>query len=149
MLIRDATPEDSAAIASLRLTWAKERGDAAEDADTYASGLSTWIHAHAGNVVGKLAQREDGVVIAMGWLAVVDRLPTPNQHDRRSGDIQSVYVLPDQRSTGIGRKIIDALVDEGRARGLNRIVVHSSAMGEDFYRRIGWTHSELLLELPL
>lgn len=149
MLIRDATPDDAAAIASLRLTWAKERGDAVEDADNYASALSTWVKAHASNVVGKLAQHEDGVVIAMGWLAVVDRLPAPNQHDRRSGDIQSVYVLPDQRSTGIGRKIINALIDEGRTRGLNRIVLHSSTIGTDFYRRIGWSNSELLLELPL
>lgn len=97
----------------------------------------------------KLAQREDGVVVAMGWLAILDRLPVPNRHDRRSGDIQSVYVLPEQRSTGIGRKVINALVDEGRARGLDRIVLRSSTMGTEFYRRIGWTNSELLLELPL
>lgn len=149
MLIRDATPDDSAAIAVLRLMWANERGDAVGHADTYASVLSAWIKSHAGSVIGKLAEREDGVIIAMGWLAVVDRLPMPNQHDRRSGDIQSVYVVPDQRSSGIGRNVINALVDEGRARGLNRIVLHSSTSGADFYRRIGWANSELLLELPL
>lgn len=149
MIIRDATPDDSAAIAALRLTWAEEHGDAAEEAETYSSGLSAWIEAHAGNVVGKLAQREDGTVVAMGWLAVVDRLPIPNQHHRRSGDVQSVYVLPEYRSTGIGREVIGALVDEGRSRGLKRIVLHSSTVGAEFYRRIGWSNSELLLELAL
>lgn len=146
MLIRDAATDDARAIAALRSTWADERGEPAESIDTYAPALSEWLESHTGRVVGKVAQREDGVVVAMGWLAIIDRLPMPGQHDRRSGDIQSVYVLPEQRKSGLGRVIIDALVDEGRARGLNRIVLHSTDTGADFYRRIGWQNSELLLE---
>lgn len=44
------TPDDSAAIASLPLTWAEERGDAVENADTYAAGLSTRGETHASSV---------------------------------------------------------------------------------------------------
>lgn len=149
MLIRDATPDDASAIASLRLAWADERGDTTEAAKTYAAGLATWIESHAETVVGKLAQRDDGHVVAMGWLAVVDRVPVPTRHDRKTGDIQSVFVLPEYRRTGIASDLLDALVEEARSRGLSKIVLQSSTAGAKFYRRIGWNNSELLFELSL
>ena len=141
-------PADAPSVAALRLTWAAEWGDPLESPESYAAGLAEWIEAHAGTVIGKIAESDDGDVVGMGWLAIVDRVPVPTRHDRRSGDIQSVFVQPGLRGTGIGRAIIDALVDEGRALGLGRIVLHASAEGIGFYRRIGWSNSERLLEHP-
>jgi len=146
VIIRTATAADARSVAKLRLAWADERSDVSESVESYAAALATWIASHEADVVGKLAQRDDGTIVGMGWLAIVDRLPVPARHDRRSGDIQSVFVLPEERSTGLGRRLIESLVAEGRARGLDRIVLHSSVEGADFYRHLGWTGSELLLE---
>jgi GNAT superfamily N-acetyltransferase len=136
-------------VAELRLAWAKERSDTTEPVDSYAEGLSQWIAEHSDDVIGKIAVRADGEAVGMGWLAVIDRLPVPTRHNRRSGDIQSVFVCQEERKNGLGKCIIEALLDEGRARGLDRVVLHSSTSGADFYRRIGWSNSDLLLEITL
>jgi GNAT superfamily N-acetyltransferase len=111
--------------------------------------LSKWITAHQNDVIGKIAQREDGAIVGMGWLAVIDRIPVPTRHDRRSGDLQSVFVLPELRGTGLGRQLVGALTEEAHARGVDRIVLHSSTTAAAFYRHTGWSNSDLLLELLL
>lgn len=145
-MIRTATPADARAVAELRLAWAEERSNPTEPVDSYARGLFEWIAAHD-DVIGKIALGADGVPVGMGWLAVIDRLPIPTRHDRRSGDIQSVFVREEERGSGVGKLIIDALVEEARTRGLDRVVLHSSTSGADFYRHLGWSNSDLLLEV--
>ncbi|MFF5178122.1 hypothetical protein ACFY2Q_08870 [Micromonospora sp. NPDC000316] len=40
---------------------------------------------------------------------IADRVPTPARRLRRSGDVQSVYVVPELRDSRIGATLLEAL----------------------------------------
>ena len=59
-------------------------------------------------------------------------------------DLQSVYVLPDFRSRGIGAQLIEHVVGVAAARGVERLTVHSSPGAVTAYARAGLESTELL-----
>ncbi|MBE7195795.1 MAG: GNAT family N-acetyltransferase [Gordonia polyisoprenivorans] len=89
---------------------------------------------------------EDGTVpIGMIWLALLPRVPRPHLRDRWSGDIQTFWIRPDHRRRGLGRRMLDEIVDEADRRGLERVVVHSSEGAVSIYESVGFTPYSLLL----
>jgi GNAT superfamily N-acetyltransferase len=61
--------------------------------------------------------------------------------------LQSVYVQPDLRSTGIGTQLVRFIIDEAHAMDLDYLMVHPSRASFDFYRRLGFGESGKVLEL--
>ena len=65
-----------------------------------------------------------------------------------AAELQSVYVHPDLRGGGVAGALVAALLDLADEAGAERVVVHSSAMGESLYRRLGFGDARLLLQRP-
>lgn len=55
------------------------------------------------------------------------------------GHIGRMAVLRPWRSTGVGGRILEALVAEARARGMCEVMLNAQLTAEDFYRRHGFT----------
>jgi ribosomal protein S18 acetylase RimI-like enzyme len=58
--------------------------------------------------------------------------------DRRTGDLQSVYVLPELRNSGVGTALLDAVLADAGARELGHLTVHSAEQAIPYYRRAGF-----------
>ena len=95
-----------------------------------------------------LAHR-NGIAIGMAWLALVDRVPGPEYFTRRSAYVQSVYVLPGERSEGVGTALMKAVLDHARHLSLDYVAVHPSERTFALYRRLGFTETDRVLELRL
>jgi GNAT superfamily N-acetyltransferase len=135
IVIRRGTAEDAPALARLRWQWrADERNEAPGDVDR-----ATFVDFFAGWVDGRLA--------GMAWLMLTDRVPSVTNLDRRFGDVQSVYVVPDLRNLGIGAALMDAVRAEARARELEFVTVHSSERAVPMYERSGFRGGQRWLEL--
>lgn len=77
------------------------------------------------------------------------------------GQIGRMAVLADHRKRGIGARLLDAVLDEAKRRGITRVVLHAQAGAVDFYRRAGFIprgeefmeagipHLEMELALPI
>ncbi len=52
--------------------------------------------------------------------------------------IQDVVVSPDYRGQGIGRRLIETLVDGLKSKGVDWIALVGEPGTEDFYRKLGW-----------
>jgi len=52
--------------------------------------------------------------------------------------IGRVAVLDPLRNSGIGRKLLDALIEVGRVRGVRRVVLSAQVAAKDFYVRAGF-----------
>ncbi len=61
--------------------------------------------------------------------------------------LQSVFVRPDLRGTGIGTQLVRLLIDEAHSMDLDYLMVHPSTASFDFYRRLGFGESGKVLEL--
>jgi ribosomal protein S18 acetylase RimI-like enzyme len=148
--IRAATARDRHDLARLRwdwrVSWGEEPTMTFED---FAEGFASWFDTHAASHVAFVAEVAEEIV-GTGGLAVVERIPGPGDWTRLSGHVQNLYVDPAHRRVGLGEELVDALVAEGRARGLAYLAVHPSERSSfPLYRRAGFNDTDRVLELRL
>jgi GNAT superfamily N-acetyltransferase len=91
-----------------------------------------------GVTVRRARAEVDGRLAGMAWLALHDRVPNPARFDRRTGDVQSVYVVPEARDAGVGTALLEAVLTEARDRELAHVTVHSSERAASLYLRFGF-----------
>lgn len=143
--VRIGDAGDAEALAALR--WRRvteERGYDGDNRQEFVAALRDWMAAHAGTHLPFVAEK-DGAVVGMAWLMVGVRVPTPGSYERRFGDVQSVFVVPELRNDGIGGLLVEKLRKTADEMGLKHVTVHSSERAVPFYRRHGFDHQDTLL----
>ncbi len=131
----------------LRWSWAAEFGVASVlDEEEYVTGAAQWAREHAATHVPHIALRGPGLIVGMAWLALTPRVPTTKSLDRWSGDLQSCYVVPEQRGRGIGAALVRAVLATAGERGVEHVTVHATAdNAARLYAGNGFVASERLL----
>ncbi|WP_307851294.1 GNAT family N-acetyltransferase [Nocardiopsis sp. MG754419] len=148
-VLRPPEDDELRSLAELRWRWILENGGTPEiDAEEFAHAFVRWVPAH-GSTHRPLIMLRGPEVIGMAWLALVPRVPTPLAFDRRSGDVQCVYVVPWERGHGHGGRLVEAVLDLARDLGLERVTVHSSDKAIPTYRRHGFEVSPRMLHTEI
>lgn len=146
MDIRRADRSDIKGLA--RLVWLnaapQERGE--QTVDSFEPDLAAWWAAHAGSHHAFIAVDGTAEPVGMAWVALVPRVPRPGVIDRKSGDIQSVFVVPEHRGQGIGAALVRAASEHAVRHGARRVTVHSGRSAVPVYERLGFTSSSQLLQ---
>lgn len=146
--IRESTRAETAELAKLRWRDHFERRSEPDDGlDGYVRSFTGWWERRDDYVA--VVAADGPKLVGMGFLALAGRVPIPGDLDRRTGDIQSVYVLPDYRNQSIGTMLVRTLVDLGRERGCSRVTVHSGSRAVPVYERAGFRHDRQLMVHPL
>ncbi|MFC5264736.1 GNAT family N-acetyltransferase [Kribbella qitaiheensis] len=145
-VIRTATPGDLPALTALRWRWARsERVARPDELREFGSALGQWMEERGDTSVCKLADLE-GELVGMAWLAVFDRVPNPGDLHRLSGDVQSVFVVPEHRGRGLGRRLMEAICQTADDLGIRKLTVDANDAALPFYDRLGFTRSRVLLQ---
>ena len=147
--VRPANATDGEALATLRRACRLEKEpDRGGHEQTFLAGFLTWWHRSQASHRAVIASI-DGVDCGMGFLAIVGRVPDPDQLDRNHGDLQSVYVLPERRAQGVGTQIVAALIDIAASVGCDKVTVHSGRRSVALYERAGFSRHDRILTLSL
>jgi GNAT superfamily N-acetyltransferase len=77
-------------------------------------------------------------IAASGALLYTNWLPRPDGVKPVLAYVHSVYTEADYRRSGLARRILKAMLEEGRARGLGRISLHASNQGRGLYEELGF-----------
>jgi len=110
--VRRATAVDAAALARLR--WrVEERHERGADRASFLEFFTDWVIDHLSTHVPFVVE-VDGRLSGMAWLMLAARVPSPALMDRRTGDLQGVYVLPEMRNSGVGAALLDTILSEAR-----------------------------------
>ena len=145
MRVRRATVADAAALAGLRWRRVTEEGDyGGTDRADYLPFFADWLAEHQASHLPFLAE-EGEQPVGMAWLMVAERVPTPRRRSRRSGDVQSVYVVPELRNRGVGAVLLEGVLAEARRLDLEHVTVHSSDRAVPFYQRVGFGYDRTWL----
>jgi GNAT superfamily N-acetyltransferase len=144
---RAATIEDAEALARLRHEMEVERHP-----DKVGLDREIFLAAHAKVTRDGMAREE-----MQAWIAEADGRPVacvillawrmhPNYFElsRRRGLVTGVYTQPAYRRRGIGRRLMEHLVDYARARGISRLILWASEMGAPMYAHLGFTQSRAM-----
>jgi ribosomal protein S18 acetylase RimI-like enzyme len=97
-----------------------------------------WLRSGEGIVL--VAERDGGPPVGYAALTIGDGPSTWDVGDR-AAEIESIAVLPSERSSGVGAALMDAAVEAARSAGAMAIgvgVVHSNADAIRFYERAGF-----------
>ncbi|MGO4420933.1 GNAT family N-acetyltransferase [Streptomyces sp. MCAF7] len=143
--IRPAVPGELDVVAELRWQWILENeGVPVTGREEFVQHFVTWARENTSSHRCMVLVRGE-VIIGMAWLAVLPRVPSPRALQRASGDLQCVYVVPGERDSGLGGRLIDAVLARARDIGLERVTVHSSPRAIPAYSRHGFEASPRLL----
>ena len=148
MDIRIAGHHDLAHLARLLWLHAAPDEQAKQSVESFAVDLAAWWTDHDDShlaFVVRLGESESEVV-GMAWLALVPRVPRPGATTRRSADIQSVFVAPEQRGKLIGSALIQAVSEHAFRVGAGRVTVSSGRKAVPLYERLGCRASRQLLQ---
>ncbi|SOC51951.1 Acetyltransferase (GNAT) domain-containing protein [Blastococcus aggregatus] len=143
-----AGPRDVSQLARLLWLFAGPDEQARQSVEAFAVDLDAWLADRAGSHVAFVARLPESDVVGMAWLALVPRVPRPGTTARLSADIQSVFVVPEQRGRGIGSQLVRTATDHARRLGAARVTVHSSSRAVPVYERLGFASSRHLLQTP-
>jgi ribosomal protein S18 acetylase RimI-like enzyme len=150
--IREGTPTDLELLAHMRLEFLIERTGTPLDEvlATVAEPTRAYLQerAAAGDLWAWFA--EDGGECVGAVAVVIDHTPPrPGDLRVRQGHVLSMYVRPERRREGIGRRLLSAAVDAARARDLRMLVLHATADGRPLYEALGFADPGDWMELRL
>lgn len=133
-IIRSAGPGDISDIAQFNIAMAQETEERQLDPETIQSGVSGVIQNHAHGFY-LIAERDQ---VAVGSLLI-----TFEWSDWRNGTlwwIQSVYVKPEHRRTGVFKALYDAVIARARAaksvRGIRLYVEQENLDAQSVYQKL-------------
>ncbi|MBO9048512.1 GNAT family N-acetyltransferase [Curtobacterium flaccumfaciens pv. flaccumfaciens] len=150
VVIRASRLDDMPAVADLRWRWSVDEDGRSpvQTPEEYRRSMTDFAARHRESHRCVVAER-DGVVLGMAWLAVHPRPPAPHvDGDRFAAELQTVYVHPELRGSGVAGRLVTALLELADELGVERTSVHSSVDGERLYRRLGFGDARLLLQRP-
>jgi len=132
MRIRNGSDADAAAAAAVVQRVLHEHGLPFEprglDADILAPG------AHYGASGGAFFVAVDAAGRVVGTAGLLRTSPT-------SGEVRKMFLLPEARGRGVGRALLDAVLDAARTRGLERLTLttrHRYDRAIRLYERTGF-----------
>ena len=101
------------------------------------SSYESWLADGSGRL--HVAER-DGRVVGYAMLTIVDA-PASWNVGARAAEIETMSVLPEERSRGVGDALMEAALRTAEEEGVHAIgvgVVHSNVEGVRFYERAGF-----------
>ena len=92
---------------------------------------------------------EDGEVIATAGILFIEFPPAYHNHTGIRGYITNMYTAPEYRRKGIATSMLRKLMEEAKARSVNRICLRASDMGTPVYEKFGFKESGKWMDLDL
>jgi len=81
----------------------------------------------------------EGAIVSGGGLQLRTLMPRPGYvYGEPEGLIVSMWTEPEHRRRGLGRQIVDAILNWGRANGVTRFTLHASKDGRPLYELYGF-----------
>ncbi len=143
--IRQASLADVDALARLRWQlYTEYRPEIDEPFEVYRErfgDFAAWALARD-DWRGWVAEGHDGVV-GNAWLQTVPRVPAPGRRDPSPiGYLTNMYVAADLRGTGLGRRLLDTVLDHCRAEGYELVLTFPADAVYGFYERAGFARPQ-------
>jgi GNAT superfamily N-acetyltransferase len=147
MIVREATKDDSKWILRHRLGMFKDMGeseDFVEETRLLTEGYlkKDWTKHYRYFLI-----EDDGQVIGGCGLSTFRIPPMAHQKSGLYSYLSNMFVEPEHRGKGVGRKLLIHVIDYCRAEDIGIILLHASNLGYPLYTSEGFNSPDWLLHL--
>jgi GNAT superfamily N-acetyltransferase len=141
--IRPADVGDVDELTRLRWTFRVEAGTPASlDRDAFGADMRDFVTDafSVGSDWRAWAAEADGRLVGCVWLRLVERVPHPNlpRGARPIAYLTNMYVEPELRDAGLGRRLLEVALDAARSDEVDGVVLWPSDRSRPFYERAGF-----------
>lgn len=78
-------------------------------------------------------------IVGCGGICYQEEMPSPDNPSGTNGYLMNIYTVYEYRGRGIGRKIVEFLIEDAISRGTDKIYLESSSTAKQFYHEIGFS----------
>ena len=149
MEIRKANSNDIEALMNIRLEMLRVvnnlSADAVFDKVLLDCSREYFLHGDQTTVIAV----DNGKTIGCASLSYINIMPTFDHPTGKRGHLMNVYTNKEYRRQGIGRKMVELLIEEAREKGCTEISLDATEQGRFLYTQIGFTTNDsgMVLEL--
>lgn len=149
--IRLAGRADCRALANLRYRFRAETESATESKSRFVGRCTSWMQKRfrADSCPWRCWVLDDGTQL-LGHVCVqlFEKIPNPVDDEPEShAYVTNFYVVPQMRSQGFGRRLLNKALLWCCARGVDAVILWATPESKSLYRRCGFVTSSDLLEL--
>src|SRR5437762_1773840 len=148
--IRLARSTDSHALAELRYRFRTETEPAAETKPRFLRRCASWMKKRfrSGAYPWRCWVLDDGKQL-LGHVCVqlFEKMPNPVNEPEAHAYQTNLYVVPEIRGRGLGRKLLNKALSWCRAQGADAVILWATAESKSLYRRCGLLEPADILEL--
>lgn len=87
--------------------------------------------------------------VGCATMCYITLMPTLDHPTGKRAHVMNVYTNPNYRRLGIGRKMMEMLIDEARERGVTHISLDATPDGAKLYKSLGFKYSNENMEIIL
>jgi len=88
-----------------------------------------------------------GSIIGCGGICYQAEMPSPDNGSGSCGYLMNIYTLPEHRKSGVGREIVEYLIQDAKGRGVEKIYLESSNSGRQLYHELGFSEMRGYMKL--
>ena len=149
--IRLARSADSRALADLRYRFRAENEAATETKSRFLGRCTSWMKKRfrSGPSLWRCWVLDDGKqLIGHVCVQLLEKVPNPiHDEPEYHAYVTNFYVVPEMRSHGLGKKLLNKALSWCRARGTDAVILWATPGSRSLYRRCGFVEPADLLEL--
>ena len=149
--IRLARSDDSHALADLRYRFRSETEPATETKRRFLRRCASWMKKRfrSGAYPWRCWVLDDGEQL-LGHVCVqlFEKIPNPvDDEPELHAYVTNFYVVPEMRSQGFGKRLLDKALSWCRAQGTDAIILWATSGSRSLYRRCGLVEPADIFEL--
>jgi GNAT superfamily N-acetyltransferase len=148
--VRLANCGDWNSLAEMRYRFRTELGSATESSSRFVRRCAPWMKKRfrAGSGAWRCWVLDDGHRL-LGHVCVqlFEKMPNPINEPEAHAYLTNFYVVPELRSHGLGRKLLNKALSWCRAQGVDAVILWATRESKSLYRRCGLVEPCDLLEL--
>lgn len=146
--IRPAGPADAPQLVALRYRFRSELAAPTEPEATFAARALPWFVAHLGDRrwLAWVAVGPAGAIVGQVFLHHVEKVPNPVDEAEQIAYLTNLFVLPEHRGHGLGRRLLDVALAACPPEQVATIILWPSARSRTLYERAGFQAPAGILE---
>src|SRR5713226_5683427 len=149
--IRLARSRDCRALAELRYRLRAETESVTETKSRFVRRCTSWMKKRfrAGSCPWRCWVLDDGKqLIGHVCVQLFEKVPNPvNDEPELHAYVTNFYVVPEMRSLGLGKGLLNKALSWCRARGTDAVILWANPGSESLYRRCGFVEPTDIFEL--